>query len=211
MSITAKHKAKETLKELQERIVVVARELNGYEERISNAKSELTQLVSDKHDISGQIAALGKTVEEMSQEIVSILRTKESTTLALNTIVAQIDGARLALAEIESMRNTKGLQIEELNKEILSFTEQGDFAEQLSEALILKRDALKASCVTLEQQCATLRSDIEKSTKTHDEIVTTIDSNIDKFRLFERRIAQFSQETGYIVGYKDPGLLKLKE
>lgn len=60
---------------------------------------------------------------------------------------------------------------------------------------------LNKTLVSLESEAREWEAKIEALKKEETEIMGRIETSIEAFRLFESRIAQFSAETGYLVGY----------
>lgn len=69
--------------------------------------------------------------------------------------------------------------------------------------------ALAAKVRNLEAEVRAQRGKVDEAKDEHEQVLTTIETAKTNFRVFERRIARLSRESGYIIGY--PRVDKLKK
>jgi len=195
-------KARKTLEQLRDEIVVVAKDLGVLYGDVESHKASKAQLEKDILILEDQ---------------------KKNTCISLAEKQKQLDavpllGARTTLDSLDvSQRNTQGV-IVQLEKRRDMVIDEITYAEKikidvsaevegqisLSERLSVDIKDLLTQKVVLEHGIVSGQHILDELVQKQNAVLGAIKEAMDNFRIFERRISMFSEETGYLVAYKKP-------
>jgi chromosome segregation ATPase len=197
-------KARIILAGIQKEIEIVSKKLSDILNEIENSREKQKVLLKEISSQEIQIIENKKKIESLTEEIRILEENKDS--LILNNI------------NLDKKVSINQEEVEGHNKVIDTKKEEEKKANSESEyslsLLSEKQKKLKDIEEKIENkkiEFSKIESDANKEDKKvkllkieQNEIDVAIEKSIKNFRVFERRIAQFSKDTGYIVGYPRP-------
>lgn len=200
-------KARRTLKQIREDIVEAAKTLGATESRNEELKSENGAIEKDNESKRAHTLSLDEEIEQKRRELGILDQAIEGRRFVVISIDESAEASALSLSEIE--RQAKEL----LDQVAVLALEQSSAKRDLAGKQLLREKFesdirnLIGQKISLEQAVARLVHEITDATQKKDGVMGAIEEALENFRIFERRINQFSQETGYMVGYKRPEAL----
>lgn len=199
--------AKKSLKQLTAEILTAAKDLGDLNERVDAARSEHAKLLVEKEQILAELTRLGILRDSSIQEIGNL----EVATTNQTSVLRAVDGLTslatdaLALSKKEKESVTEdieGLELSRELKEVLIVDEQERY-----DSLVLLVEELEARERVASARLSEWKAKVAREAVRFEKIQGAIEDALSSFRIFEKRIAQFSLETGYLVSYKDPALV----
>lgn len=193
--------ARRTLEKLQGDIQEAARELG-------KVKQEHTALTSDVDSLKREKTRLGDELRALRDDI-------SKAAIEHGALQGLVEDARAAVAKAESAEaDALGRIVEcdqrrdKLIDELASLELSAKMSREEREGRVLLRERLEKEIkgligekVETEHELQDVRDQVILARRKYDRILNAINEAVDNFRLFERRISQFSEETGYMVGY----------
>lgn len=204
-------RARTTLQRLQDEVVETAKELNRINGEREQIKAENGARMKKNIDLDAEGVHLINKVNALYKELDSleeVIQNKHNVVIVIDSLVV-VSGNSL---------NEVNRHMEEVRGKIIALEEQyASVAREMEEKSASKevmeksvRD-LSSSKHELEQKISSLVSDLESVAKSKEDVDRAIGTALEDFKRFERRIAQFSEDTGYTVGYVRPDTLLNKE
>jgi chromosome segregation ATPase len=197
-------KARKNLKQLREEIVEVSRELGGIREEVDRLNTQKVSLERESSDLRNTIQGLLKEIASRLEELRGLgvsIEDKHDVAGKLGVTLSNVEAKWKELEERFDSRTTAlNLLNENIVKKEEAIAERQAVYDSLGEEIEIQLSQ-KAQAITLADKAeARMKSANEK----RQQIMAAIHGAISRFKVFEKRIARFSKDTGYVVGYPRP-------
>lgn len=200
-------KGRNTLERLREEITGTAKELNTNQERNLSLKTENGSIEKQINENKEKLTILIEQIERRQEELhgldSSVIDAQES----IATIGSSSASASMALIEAEQQSSSLIDEIASLELDRQSLLAEIEGRKILRDRMELDVRNLLGKKIALERSVLLSEESIRGANKKKEEVFVAIDTALENFKVFERRIAQFSIDTGYIVGYTRPDTL----
>lgn len=197
-------KAKASLKDLTTRILAAAKDLGSLEERIELKKTEEGEIDSRLSSKHSEEQLIDLRIQEKRAELQRLDTEKGDKILML----IGIDSSREKSAEVLAQNE---IIASDLSEDIASLEDRKASAEESAEYSVLRAQERGADLDEAEKQLrvfqaqeAHVKASIVQKSIRLQRILGAIEDAMTAFRLYERRIARFAKDTGYLVSYTDP-------
>lgn len=197
-------KARKNLKELREDIIVAAHELGIIQDQVTPLRSEKVALENEitrlRRTITSLLGDIAARLEELRRLGVNI-EDKHDVASRLGTVLSDVE---TKWKELEDRFGARTTSLNRLDDSILEKERLLSERQTAYDSLGKELDTILSEKSEAETARDKAYSGIEKANELHRQIAMTIHAAMEKFRIFERRIARFSKDTGYVVGYPRP-------
>lgn len=154
--------------------------LQGVESRLAQARKELGSAKTEKNDLERQMRVLVRARDRANSDLAKT-------------------NARSVELEIKIARN-KAVLVATDNRIAVLTAELNDVAKQKTRS-VEQQAALETEIRGLQSRSKKYGQKIAGAIQMHESTLATIEEAKDSFRVLEKRIVRFSQETGYIIRY----------
>lgn len=200
-------KARMTLKELREACLEAARTLGRTESRNATLSTENGAI--EKSNANKRIVgeSLDKQIVQKRQELGILDDAVEGKRYVVIMLDDSIETSAISLEDIEYQTRKLLDQLSVLEYENDSADKNLQGKELLRQRFEKDVRELIGRKISLENAVVRLLRDLDKAVAKKEGVFGAIEEALANFRVFERRIAQFTEDTGYIVGYDRPDTL----
>ncbi len=194
-------------KEVSDRKFILLDSLKEITDKIEASKvlyeSSLTGVSENNKKILEQEEYLSKLKLECSE----VEKFKNDTHDLVTSYLLAIDKNKIIIKEQDEKITNNSIESETIlqkNTELLSVQKElsNTIYESEKTLNLLRKDILDGTAII-----ESLKKRHEELVENSNEVSNGITEAIEAFRIFEQRIHQFSEDTGYVVGYKDPSEL----
>lgn len=200
-------KSKSRLEEIRKEVETEARKLGDIQSeysRLTSANEVLRKekeiLVSDGESLSVNISEKESKIEKFNEELRDISKKLDDSDSKI--AAGEKEVYRLSLVGSEVLDRLSALDI--------GISEKTNIVAKLNDILTEKQrelDTLTSEIATSNQQLAIRHLKNKEAEEWYNKLQGDIEETNRKFKIYEKRISQFSADTGYLVGYQRPEMV----
>lgn len=199
--------ARTTLQLLTDDISKSSRDLSVIKGDHSKLLSENEVLRCEKTQLVDEIASLRSGLTQSNGELIRLRQTISESVEIKKSID---EGAQIARQETENLESERGgllRQIALLEVLLLKLKDEEAGLKLTTERFEKDLHKILDAKLVAENDIRVAKNSLAVITRRHNDVQGAISEAMESFRLFENRIAQFTKDTGYIVGYPRPDVL----
>ncbi len=200
-------KARRNLKQLRDDIVEAAKETQRNQDINEGLKTDNHVLFRKKTCAEEDLEKLYDEIEKRHKELGILDKAVEGKRYVVIMLDDSIEASAVSLEDIEVQTRNLIDQLSVLEYENQSVDKDLQGKQLLRERFEKDIRELIGKKVSLENAVARLLKDLDRAVAKKDGVLGAIEEALANFRIFERRIAQFTEDTGYMVGYPRPDVL----
>lgn len=191
------------LEEIVAEIELKSRELQGIASTVDNKTAERGQLESEIHSRKNEILFLERQINDLSKAKIDLEKTVEGFKTIVNESRKNLEWLETVIPWQKERIEENYLKIDSIHASIIELMQrENDIQQNLKRNMdkIVRLEGKERECLKeVEFYKREVRIAVEEKQRVEDSITEALEN----FKVFEKRIAQLSEETGYQVGHKE--------